>query len=79
MKDSPDPAPRSHYLPRTPVGWVTSVSFVALFALVQPPLVFWIANRTEPWVFGLPFFYAYLLVVYVALIGVLLFALGKGA
>jgi hypothetical protein len=31
----------------------------------------------EPWVFGLPFLYAYLLVVYSGLIGVLLWTLRK--
>ena len=45
--------------------------FVLLFAFTQPPLVFWIGNRVEPWIGGVPFLYAYLFVLYVALIGVL--------
>jgi hypothetical protein len=40
--------------------------------LVEPPIVHTFANRTEPWIFGFPFLYTYLLVVYSALIGVLL-------
>jgi len=46
--------------------------FLALFAFTQPPLVFWIGNRIEPDAGGVPFLYVYLLVLYVALIGVLL-------
>ena len=68
---------RSHYLPRTPAGRVAIGAFLALFAFTQPPLVFLIANRVEPWVVGVPFLYAYLLVLYVALIGVLLWAMRK--
>lgn len=41
-------------------------------ALAQPPLVFWLANRVEPLIVGMPFLYAWLLVLYVAMIGVLL-------
>jgi len=62
---------RSHYLPRTRNGWFAVVLFLGLFAFTQPPLVFLIANRIEPWVFGVPFLYAYLLVIYCALIAVL--------
>ncbi len=68
---------RSHLLPRTGRGWVAVISFLGLFALVEPPFVYSLANRIEPWVFGLPFLYFYLLVVYTALIGVLLWALGR--
>jgi len=57
---------------------VAVVSFVALFLLVEPPLVYSLANHVEPWVLGVPFLYAYLLLVYVALIGVLLWALRRG-
>lgn len=46
-------------------------------ALAQPPIVHTMANRVEPWVLGLPFLYAYLLVVYCALIAVLLWALRR--
>ncbi len=65
---------RSHYFPRTRDGWIATVLFVALFALTQPPFVHGFANRIEPRVFGLPFLYAYLLVLYCALIGVLIWA-----
>lgn len=68
---------RSHLLPRTGRGWVAVVSFLVLFALVEPPFVFSFANRIEPWVFGLPFLYAYLLVIYMGLIAVLLWAMGQ--
>ncbi len=53
------------------------IAFVALFALTQPPIVYWVANRIEPLVLGLPFLYAYLLVVYVLLIAVLVWALRR--
>ena len=49
--------------------------FFGLFALVEPPFVHTLANRIEPWLFGFPFLYTYLLVIYSALIGVLLWAL----
>jgi len=54
------------------------VLFLGLMALAQPPIVHVWANRIEPWVFGVPFLYGYLLVVYVALIGVLLWVLRRG-
>ena len=65
---------RSHYRPRTRNGWIAVISFLALLALTQPPLVYVLANRIEPRILGLPFLYMYLLVVYVALIGVLIWA-----
>lgn len=69
---------RSHYLPRTKRGWVALVAFLALFGLTQPPVVHGLVNRTEPWLWGLPFLYAWLLAVYAALILVLLWALWRG-
>ena len=72
------PAPRSHYLPRTREGWIGVVLFVLLFALAEPPIVNTLANRVEPWVMGFPFLYAYLLVIYFALIGVLVWVMRKG-
>ena len=77
MSQAP-PRFRSHYLPRTSSGWTAVLSFVALMALAQPPIVHTLANRTEPWVLGMPFLYVYLLVVYVAMIGVLIWAMRKG-
>ncbi len=68
---------RSHLLPRTRDGWVAVLLFLGLFALVEPPFVHGVANRVEPWLLGFPFLYTYLLVIYVALIGVLIWALRR--
>ncbi|WP_419162523.1 hypothetical protein [Candidatus Palauibacter sp.] len=68
---------RSHYLPRTPAGRLILALFLGLFAFTQPPLVFWIGNRIEPWLGGLPFLYVYLLVLYILLIGVLGWAMRR--
>ena len=65
---------QSHYRPRSRDGWIAVLAFLALMALAQPPVVHRLVNRIEPWVLGLPFLYAWLLFVYVALIGVLLWA-----
>ncbi len=72
------PPYRSHYLPRSRAGWIALVLFIALMALAQPPIVYTVANRVDPWILGLPFLYAYLLVVYCALIGVLFWAKRRG-
>lgn len=71
------PVKQSHFRPRSRDGWIAVVAFVGLMLLAQPPFVFWFANRIEPWVLGMPFLYAWLLGVYVALIGVLLWVLRK--
>jgi choline-glycine betaine transporter len=68
---------RSHYLPRTRNGWIAVVLFLLLMVLVEPPVVHTLANRIEPWILGVPFLYAYLLVAYCLLIGVLLWAKGR--
>ena len=68
---------RSHLVPRTRNGWIAVILFLCLFALVEPPFVHSLANRIEPWLLGFPFLYAYLLMVYLALIAVLLWALVK--
>ena len=68
---------RSHLVPRTRDGWIAVLLFLGLFALVEPPFVHSVANRIEPWLLGFPFFYTYLLVLYSALIGVLLWALWR--
>lgn len=72
------PRYRSHFLPRTRNGWIAVVAFGALFALTQPPILYLAANRITPWVLGLPFLYAYLLLIYSALIAVLLWAQRRG-
>ncbi len=69
---------RSHFWPRTSAGRRLLLAFVALYALAEPPLVFVLANRIEPWVLGHPFLYAYLSLVYAALVGTLLLALRRG-
>jgi hypothetical protein len=69
---------RSHLLPRTREGWIALVLFLGLMAMAQPPVVHTWANRIEPWLFGVPFLYGYLLAVYLALIGVLVWVLRKG-
>lgn len=66
------PVKQSHFLPRSREGWIGVVAFVGLMLLAQPPIVFAVANRVEPWILGMPFLYAWLLGVYVAMIGVLL-------
>lgn len=78
MTDDSYPSYSSHYRPRTRAGWIALVLFVALMCLAEPPFATSWANRIEPWVFGMPFLYAYLLIVYVALIGVLLWAQKRG-
>ncbi len=72
------PVYRSHFLPRTRPGWIAVILFVGLFALTQPPFVYLLANRIEPQLLGLPFLYTYLLVIYFALIGVLIWAQLRG-
>ena len=66
------PISRSHYRPRSRDGRIAVVAFLGLLALAQPPFVHNLANRIEPWILGVPFLYAYLLAIYVAMIGVLL-------
>ncbi len=76
--DAEYPVYRSHYRPRTRQGWIAVCTFVALFALTQPPFVNTLANRVTPWLFGLPFLYVYLLFIYIALIAVLIWAQRRG-
>jgi hypothetical protein len=52
--------------------------FLGLLLLAEPPVVHTLANRVEPRIVGMPFLYAYLLGVYLALIGVLLWAQRRG-
>ena len=46
-------------------------------ALSQPPVVHGLANRVEPWVFGMPFLFVYLLGVYVSMIAVLIWTMKR--
>ena len=68
---------RSHYIPRTRNGWIASILFLVGMVLVEPPVVHTLANRMEPWILGFPFLYAYLMVCYSFLIGVLLWAMWR--
>ena len=62
--DDPRPPYPSHFVPRTRVGKIAVFWFLALLALAEPPLLYLLANRVEPWLGGLPFLYAWLLVIY---------------
>ena len=68
---------RSHFLPRTRDGWIATVAFILVLALAEPPIVHGLANRVEPWILGMPFLFAYLLIVYLALIGILVWTLRR--
>ena len=72
------PKYRSHLIPRTRDGWIAVVAFLGLLALAMPPVTHELINRLEPVVLGLPFLYAWLLGVYVALIGVLIWTYRRG-
>ena len=72
------PSYRSHYLPRTRLGWIAVLLFLGILTLAQPPIVNTVVNRIEPRVFGIPFLYTYLLLVYCCLISVLLWARHRG-
>lgn len=83
MRPGPDRAPappgfRSHLWPRTATGRAVVVAFLALFAFTQPPLVFLLGNRIEPWIGGVPFLYAYLFLLYLLLAGLLVWARRRG-
>ena len=69
---------RSHYSPRTRRGLIATIAFIAAMLLAQPPVVHGLMNRIEPWILGMPFLFAYLLVVYFLGIAVLVWALRKG-
>jgi hypothetical protein len=73
-----DPKYRSHLIPRTRDGWISVVAFLGLLALAMPPVTHRLINRVDPVVLGLPFLYAWLLGVYVALIGVLIWTYRRG-
>ncbi|HSG49068.1 MAG TPA: hypothetical protein VLA43_14700 [Longimicrobiales bacterium] len=72
------PKYRSHLLPRTRDGWTAVVAFLALLALAMPPVTHRFLNRLEPVILGLPFLYMVLLLIYVALVGVLIWTYRRG-
>ncbi len=73
-----EPRRPSRFLPRTRDGWIATVAFGAVFLLAMPPVSHTLLNRIEPSVFGVPFLYLALFGVYVALIGVLIWAYRRG-
>lgn len=54
------------------------MAFLAILMLAMPPLTHAAWNRTEPWLLGLPFLYAVLLAIYLALIAVLFWTWKRG-
>ena len=75
---APSELPASHMTPRTRDGWIATLSFLAIFLLCMPPVTHRLLDRPDVWVAGVPFFFAALLAVYVALIGVLIWTLRRG-
>lgn len=72
------PKYRSHFIPRTKDGWTALIAFVALFALAMPPVTHTVLDRLYPTILGMPFLYAVLLFIYIALICVLIWAYRRG-
>lgn len=72
------PKYRSHLIPRTRDGWIATIAFLALLALAMPPVTHAALNRVEPLILGMPFLYAVLLGIYLALIAVLVWAYRRG-
>lgn len=68
---------KSHFVPRSRRGRTVALVIVCLFLLIGWP-VLPLANRIEPFVVGMPFLYFYLLVIYIGMIAVMLYAAGKG-
>ncbi len=72
------PRYRPHVWPRSRAGRLALASFLGLLALAEPPAVYVIANRIEPRILEMPFLYVYLLVLYLAMAGVLVWAGKRG-
>ena len=72
------PKYRSHLIPRTRDGWIAVLAFLGLLALAMPPVTHRLLNRVEPVILAFPFLYAVLLAIYIALIGVLIWAYRRG-
>jgi hypothetical protein len=68
----------SHFVPRTRDGWTATIAFVVLFLLAMPPVTHVVLDRTDLWIFGLPFFYVALFAIYSCLIGVLVWTYRRG-
>lgn len=72
------PRYRPHIWPRSRAGRLALASFSGLLALAEPPAVYVIANRVEPRILEMPFLYLYLLVLYLAMTGVLVWVAKRG-
>lgn len=72
------PAFRCHFFPRTRDGRLGLLAFVVLFVLVEPPVLFVVANRIRPVLLGIPFLYLYLTCIYAGLTIVLLWIRRRG-
>lgn len=72
------PNHKSRFLPRTKDGRVATLAFGLIFLLALPPVTHTVLNRIEPSLGGIPFLYVALFVVYLALIGVLIWAYRRG-
>jgi hypothetical protein len=70
--------PTSHLIPRTRDGRIATALFVVLFSLAMPPVTHLVLDRPDLWIAGVPFLYVALLVIYIGLIGVLVWALRRG-
>lgn len=65
---SPEPTvPRSHLLPRSPKTWLWIAWFLIAWAALQFP-GWQVANRVEPFVFGLPFMFFWALLWWLLLV-----------
>lgn len=73
-----DDRPPSHFVPRTREGRVATVVYVVLFLVAMPPVTHVALDRSDVWIAGVPFFFAVLLLVYCALIGVLIWTYRRG-
>lgn len=73
-----DNEPTSHFVPRTRDGRIATGLFLALFLLAMPPVTHHLFDRPDVWLFGVPFFFIALFVVYCLLIGVLIWTLRRG-
>jgi len=74
----PNQPPHTHFMPRTRDGRIAVAAFVVLFFLAMPPVTHRLIDRPEVWIGGVPFLFVALFAVYLALIGVLVWALRRG-
>lgn len=68
---------KSHLIPRTRRGKFVTLAILCLYLLIQWPILRF-ANRIQPLILGLPFLYFYLLVIYVGIIAIMVYAAKKG-